>query len=267
MIEQFWSARHTHFSTADLEDISRVLLSDSVVAMCTPVRDSHISFADLQLHSLLIIPRVQACEALARAQNGCEPTQLLARAETAHLHLGLHAPISSPFASFRARLAEPLLEGFPCVADAPTRTVTALHPCLHTCMLPCAPPLALDSDSHRRLGSAVECSREQTLHADSSFAVSRRMPTANAEGLYRSESYLTTRLAETFPMPPSDPIQAPRRSPSACPEKLLKIDIASRRVRGHSYRTCVQRHAYGRVYGHVYRNVGRRVHRRVQTWV
>lgn len=102
-----------------------MLLSDSVVAMCTPVRDSHISFADLQLHSLLIIPRVQACEALARAQNGCEPTQLLARAETAHLHLGLHAPISSPFVSFRARLAEPLLEGFPCVADAPTRTVTA----------------------------------------------------------------------------------------------------------------------------------------------
>ena len=38
------------------------------------------------------------------------------------------------------------------------------------------------------------------------FCKSRRMPTANADGLGRSEGNLKTRLTETSPMPPSDPI-------------------------------------------------------------
>ena len=46
----------------------------------------------------------------------------------------------------------------------------------------------------------------------------------NADDPYRSEGHLQTHLTETFPTPPSGPILAPQRPPSACPEILLKID-------------------------------------------
>ena len=50
------------------------------------------------------------------------------------------------------------------------------------------------------------------------------MPTENAEDPCRSEGCLKTHLTETFPTPTLRSELAPRGSPSACAEKLLKID-------------------------------------------
>ena len=55
------------------------------------------------------------------------------------------------------------------------------------------------------------------------FSTSRRMPTANAEALCRSER--TQRRVSPRPLRRHPPIRSsPRRSPPACAEKLLRID-------------------------------------------
>ena len=88
-----------------------------------------------------------------------------------------------------------------------------------------------------RLGLQVPCggAAERLDVRRRFFSISRRTPAANAEGRCRSEGASRHVSPETFPTATVRFDRAPRCSPSACTEKLVKIDPAAAQLSGSTF--------------------------------
>ena len=139
------------------------------------------------------------------------------------------------FLSFRNRLNK----SFPTAPKRrPSGGMRAYRQVHHTCRYS-LPRRRSKTDRAVRRGRRCLAQHDRAFHyLIFIMSFSESMPTANAEDPCQSRRCLKTRLTKTLPTAtPSTPIPAPRRSPSECAEKLLKIDTTV-----HYHRAAIHKH-------------------------